>query len=216
MTFRAVLFDLDGTLLDTLDDLAEAMNAALAQLGLPGHPVEAYKLFVGDGMATLARRALPADRRNDASVAQLTARMRQTYAQRWDGKTRPYEGIPAMLNALSARGVGMAVLSNKPHDFTTLCVRRLLPTWRFAAVQGVCEDVPPKPDPIGAGRVVDRIGMPAEQFLYLGDTGTDMQTAAATGMYAVGALWGFRTADELTRSGAKRLLRHPTELLGLL
>lgn len=215
MPYRAVIFDLDGTLLDTLEDLADSMNAVLASMGLPTHPVAAYKYFVGDGVVELARRALPPGRRDPKVVKSAVAGMRQEYGRRWDRKTRPYDGIPELLDALAARGVAMTVLSNKPHDFTRLCVTTFLGKWRFDAVQGVDENVLKKPDPSGALAVATKLGIPPAEFIYLGDTNTDMQTAVAAGMFPVGALWGFRTGDELLASGATMLVEKPADVLNI-
>ncbi len=216
MSYRAVLFDLDGTLLDTLEDLADSMNAVLRQLGFPPHPAEPYKYFVGDGVVNLVTRALPEDHRDEATVAQAVRLMRSIYGEHWADKTRPYPGIPELLDAVVERGVKMAVLSNKPDDSTKLCVAKLLPSWRFDAVIGQSKAIPPKPDLAGVRAIVARLGVPIEQFLYLGDTNTDMQTANLAGMFAVGALWGFRTAEELRGAGAKVLIERPADLLVLL
>ena len=211
--YKAVLFDLDGTLLNTLEDLADATNAALAELGLPGHPLEAYKQFVGDGMENLVRRAMRQERLDDALLARGIELTRHEYAGRWAEKARPYPGIPDLLDGLSRRGIPMAVFSNKPDEFTRLCVTRLLPGWHFAVVQGATPDLPLKPDPHGAWAVADRMGVAPGEILYLGDTNTDMQTAVAAGMFPVGALWGFRTADELLAAGAAALAASPAEVL---
>lgn len=216
MSYTAVLFDLDGTLLDTLDDLADSGNFALARLGFAAHPREAYKYFVGDGVESLVRRALPPDRLDSATVSRCTELVRQAYAERWAQKTRPYPGIPELLDALAARSVRMAVLSNKPDNFTRLCVQRLLPKWPFAAVVGAQPELPRKPDPAGARAIAAQLGLSPGAILYLGDTNTDMQTAVAAGMFPVGALWGFRTADELRASGAQVLIEQPLDLLRLL
>ena len=215
MKYKAVLFDLDGTLLDTLDDLADSMNAALATLGAPQHPAAAYRYFVGDGVVELCRRVLPADRRDEATVKAAAAAMRDAYGQRWAVKTRPYPGVPELLDGLTARGVAMAVLSNKNNDFTRLCVEKMLGRWRFGVVQGLDETIHKKPDPSGALSVARRLKTEPADFLYLGDTNTDMKTAVAAGMFPVGALWGFRTAEELTASGAKTLIANPVDLLAL-
>jgi len=205
MKHKAILFDLDGTLLDTLDDLADSANAALARNGLATHPVDAYRQFVGDGVVSLMRRAVPSDDCvDDERIDKLVAEMRKEYAWRWDAKTKPYEGVAQLLDGLVQRGVKMGILSNKPHDMTALCVSKLLPNWRFDAVIGVSDDVAPKPE------------VPPAEFLYLGDTDTDMKTATAAGMFAVGALWGFRDREELLGNGAKVVIARPTELLGLL
>jgi phosphoglycolate phosphatase len=213
MSYRAILFDLDGTLLDTLDDLADSMNAALERLGLPPHPLESYRYFVGDGVIELCRRALPPERCDEQTIHEAARAMRDEYGRRWDSKTRPYEGIPELLDALISRGVAITVLSNKPHDFTKLCVAKLLGRWRFDVVQGLAPGMNKKPDPAGALAVAQQLKFAPADFLYVGDTNTDMQTAVAVGMFPVGALWGFRTADELLATGARVLLASPTELL---
>jgi phosphoglycolate phosphatase len=215
MSYQAVLFDLDGTLLDTLEDLADSTNAALAELGLPGHKLDAYRYFVGDGVENLVRRAMGGEAADESRLASGIELTRQQYANHWADKSRPYPGIADLLNGLSRRGIAMAVFSNKPHEFTQLCVTRLLPDWRFAAVQGATPELPRKPDPQGALAIAARLGIAPADFLYLGDTNTDMQTAVAAGMFPVGAVWGFRTADELLASGAAALARMPIDVLQL-
>ena len=213
MTYRAVLFDLDGTLLDTLEDLADSMNAVLARLGFPPRDAAEYKYIVGDGVLTMALRALPEGHRDEPTVARCVEFMRQEYGQRWAVKTRPYAGVAELLAELAARGIPLGVLSNKPDDFTKLCVGKLLPQGRFGAVLGVSPSRPKKPDPAGALEVAGCLGVPPDEFVYLGDTNTDMQTAVAAGMLPVGALWGFRAAEELLASGARILLAKPGDLL---
>jgi len=213
MSFHAVLFDLDGTLLDTLDDLADSTNLALRRLGLPEQPVEAYKQFIGDGIDNLVRRAVPASRRDSATLAECVNLTREHYAARWAEKTRPYDGIPALLDALTTRGIRMAVFSNKPDEFTQLCVARLLAGWRFAVVLGAGPTLPKKPDPAGARLIAERLQLEPAEIVYVGDTATDMQTAVAAGMFPAGALWGFRTAEELLAHGARMLIQQPLDLL---
>jgi len=216
MSYRAVMFDLDGTLLDTLEDLADSMNLVLEGLGFPPRPVEEFKLIVGDGVVTMARRSLPASHQDEPTVARCVARMREEYGKRWADKTHPYAGIPELLDALAGRGIRMAVVSNKPDDFTRLCVGRLLPRWRFDAVIGMSLATPAKPNPKGVLGIAASLGLAPADFLYLGDTNTDMRTAVAAGMFPVGALWGFRSAEELLASGAKVLIGKPGDLLPLL
>ncbi len=216
MRFDAVLFDLDGTLLDTLEDIADSTNAALRAQGFPEHPLAAYRYFIGDGVENLVRRALPPERLEAATLARSAELMRREYSARWADKTRPFPGVPELLDALTARGLPMAVLSNKPDDFTRLCVQRLLPRWRFEVVLGADAGMPKKPDPAAALQIAAQWNLSPSRIVYLGDTNTDMQTAVAAGMYAVGALWGFRTAAELTASGAQVLLEKPMELLRVL
>ncbi len=209
MPYEAVLFDLDGTLLDTLDDLADAMNATLASLALPPHPREAYRYLVGDGIYTLAERVVPAERRDNATLAACVAGMRREYAARRGARTRPYDGIPELLNALTAQGLRLAVLSNKPDRDAQVVVPAQLPHWRFEVVLGQRDGVPIKPDPAGAVEVAARLALPPERIAYVGDTDTDMRTAVAAGMYAIGAAWGFRDADELWASGAQAVADGP-------
>jgi len=211
-----VLFDLDGTLLNTLDDLADSVNEVLTERGLPTHPVDAYRYFVGDGAATLIHRVLPDGARTADLESRCLTRFREIYATRWNLKTVPYDGIPAMLAALARRGIRLAVLSNKPHDATEQCVSELLKGVRFDAVQGQTAEIAKKPDPGGALAIARQLGLRPAEFLYVGDTATDMQTAVRAGMTPVGVLWGFRTADELVQHGARALIAHPSELLTLL
>ncbi len=211
-----MLFDLDGTLLNTIDDLADSMNTSLAAMGLPQHGVDRYRVMVGDGMKRLAHRVLPEDRQDEASIARCMAGMRDAYEQRWHAKSRPYDGIPELLDALTDLELPCVVLSNKPHDFTEKVVATLLPDWRFACVLGARPGVPTKPDPTGALEIASQLGVAPERFLYLGDTNTDMLTAVAAGMYPVGVLWGFRTAEELTAAGARMLIARPMELMTLM
>ena len=215
MRHKAVLFDLDGTLLDTLEDLADSMNAALGSMGMPTHDLADYRIFVGDGVEQLARRSLPMDRSDERTIRRLSAAMREEYGRRWAGKTRPYEGIPRLLEELSERGVAMAVLSNKPDEFVQLLVGRFFPRAPFSAVRGQRPGAAKKPDPAEALDLAQIIGAAAAEFVYLGDTNTDMRTAVSAGMHPVGALWGFRSASELQASGAKELIARPDELLRL-
>ena len=146
----AVIFDLDGTLLDSLADIGESMNLVLSAMGLPQHELAAYRAIVGDGVSVLAERALPPGRRDEPTVAAAVAAMRDVYRSRLTNKTRPYDGIPELLDRLSERAVRMAVLSNKPHDLTISLVESLLAQWSFDPVFGERPAVAKKPDPAGA------------------------------------------------------------------
>ncbi len=214
--FSSVIFDLDGTLLDTLEDLGDAVNRVLAARGFPTHPIASYRYFVGDGSAVLVERALPASARSSEIYREVLAAFLADYDQSWKIKTRIYDGIPEMLDSLTAQGIAMSVLSNKPHPFTVECVRELLSKWRFVSVLGLRPEVPRKPDPAGALETAQLLGVVPERILYLGDSGTDMKTAVAAGMFPVGALWGFRTHEELMANGAAAVIQHPTELLAFL
>ncbi len=216
MKFKAVLFDLDGTLLDTIDDLADSMNSVLERYGFPKHGVDEYKYFVGDGMDILVRRALPEPCKDEALIAGCVAAMKEEYSYRWAEKTRPYDGIPALLDAFSSSGIRLSILSNKPHEPTGIVVSRMLADWKFEEVVGVRDGIPRKPDPTAALSIAESLGIAPDEFLYLGDTNTDMKTAVAAGMFPAGAVWGFRTAGELIEAGARILVMHPADLLNFI
>ena len=215
---RAVLFDLDGTLLDTLEDIARSANEVLEEQGFPAHPLEAYRQFIGDGVGNLFQRAFPAGvSRADADlVARCVEGFQKTYGRGWNRATRPYPGIPELLDVLVSRSLGLAVLSNKPDVFVRQCVEAYLARWPFQAVFGDREGVPRKPDPAGAMEAANRLGVSPAAIVYLGDSPVDMATARRAGMIAVGAAWGFRTEDELRASGAMKVIAHPLELLDFL
>lgn len=216
MKFKAVVFDLDGTLLDSLDDLADSMNAVLEKNEYPVHDAEAYKYFVGDGMRTLVKRAFPEDKRDDLNVDIGLADIRDEYSRRWNNKTRPYKGIIEMLDKLSDKNLKLSVLSNKADDFTKLIVEKLLPCHKFNLVYGERPGIPKKPDPKGALEIAHALDVMPSECLYLGDTGVDMKTAVSAGMYPVGVLWGFRKAEELIDSGARILIADPAAILDIL
>jgi len=210
---RAVLFDLDGTLLDTLSDLAHATNQAMRALGCPTHPLDAYRYFVGDGARNLCVRALPSAR---ADLAEEAVRlMRQHYDAHCFDQTRLYPGIAELVGALTERHSTMAVLSNKPDDFTKRIVARYFPSHPFDAVRGQQEGIPMKPNPTAAWQIAEELGIPSADWLYLGDTNTDMRTAINAGMVPVGVLWGFRDKKELIEAGARMTVAHPDEVLTL-
>lgn len=216
MKLEAVVFDLDGTLLDTLADIADAMNAALRRMGFPGHETAAYKYLTGDGVHALAERSVPEQAKSETTLAACIREFRQEYAGRWGTKTRPYPGITGLLAELSRRRLKLSVLSNKLDEFARRAVRDFLPDFDFTLVIGAKPDLPPKPDPAGALLIARGLDIPPAGIIYLGDTGVDMQTAVRAGMYPVGVLWGFRDEKELREHGAKAVISSPLELLGLI
>ncbi|MFC2022050.1 HAD family hydrolase [Chloroflexota bacterium] len=215
MKCKAVIFDLDGTLLDTLQDIADSVNEALKHLDFPRHELEAFKKFIGEGRDVLAARALPGDSCDPTTVKRLVELINSEYSERWANKTILYDGISDLLDELTAMSIKMAVLSNKAHDFTELMVSELLSQWHFEAVVGVSQSVLRKPDPTAALQIAQQLVLQPNEFLYLGDSDIDMRTAIGAGMYPVGVSWGFRSAEELLSSGAEVLIEYPTDLLAL-
>jgi phosphoglycolate phosphatase len=213
LKYRGVLFDLDGTLLDTLQDLCDSANRVLAARGWPIHPRESYRWFVGEGAHTLIERALPAEHRQPDIVAAVLRDYRKDYAQHWNVATRPYPGIPELLAGLQAGGVALGVLSNKPHPMTVKCIQGYFPGVPFGAILGQRDEVARKPNPAGAHEAAKLMGVDSAAVLYVGDTGVDMATARAAGMFALGAAWGFRPETELREHGAQAIIHHPAGVL---
>lgn len=213
MSYQAVIFDLDGTLLDTLGDIANAVNRVLAARGFPKHPVKAYRYFVGNGSEVLIRRALPAEVEDEQIVREIYKAFLEDYGENWRIQTTPYSGIAELLDALSRRRVKLSVLSNKPHPSTVQCIDEWFKPWQFEKVLGQQEGLPKKPDPSGALKIAEDLQLNSRKMLFVGDSAVDMQTAVAAGMFAVGASWGFRSIGELEENGANALIHHPLELL---
>jgi phosphoglycolate phosphatase len=213
MKFQAAIFDLDGTLLDTLADIADAMNAALERMGFPGHETTAYRYLTGDGVRALAERSVPQLAKDETTVAACIREFRSEYADRWGAKTRPYPGIHELLTELAGRQIKLSVLSNKLDEFARQAVRDFLPGFEFSFIIGAKPDLPPKPDPAGALLIACELRISPVQIIYLGDTGVDMMTAVRAGMFSVGALWGFRDEKELRENGAMAVIGAPRDLL---
>ncbi len=216
MQYKALLFDLDGTLLDSLADLAGSANRMLRTMCFPEHSVSSYRYFIGDGLQTLVERIVPPDQVQEQTILECIRLFRDDYGANWHVQTAMYEGIGQMLDNLTKTGFPMAILSNKPDDFTRACVDKLLPHWSFFPIFGHRSNVPKKPDPMGAMEVADELKLKPGDILYVGDTATDMETACRAGMDAVGVLWGFRTAKELESAGARYLISRPEELPALM
>jgi phosphoglycolate phosphatase len=213
-SFRAVIFDLDGTLADSLGDLAEAMNLALSDFSLPTHPEDAYRLFVGEGVDVMVRHAAP-PRTPDATLERLVEAYRAHYGRLDHPRTAPYEGIPALLDALTQTRVPMAVLSNKRDDFTKALINKRFGAWSFVEVRGEQKGVPKKPDPTAALAVAATFGVAPGEVVFVGDTAIDMRTASNAGMRSVGCLWGFRSRAELVEAKAQHLIETPIELMAV-
>ena len=207
---KAILFDLDGTLTNTLEDIAFAMNRALRLNGLPEHPVDAYRYFVGDGVRVLVKRVIG---EHTGMVEKVYADYQAWYQEHNLDRTQPYPGVRELLAGLQRQGWKMGVFSNKPHADTCRVVKHFFPDVAFTVVRGQMEGVPVKPDPAGALAAAKDMGVQPEDMLYLGDTDVDMRCAQNAGMHPIGVTWGFRDAEELRAAGAERLLCHPMDLL---
>jgi len=213
MKFKYLIFDLDGTLLNTLEDIADSANRVLRERGFGTHSLDAYRYFVGSGATELMVRALPPGKCDRKLIADYVEAFRLEYRRNWNVKTRPYDGVLELLDALAERRTRIAILSNKPHEFTVLCIRQYFPGYNFAAVLGEGEMVPLKPDPTGALEIARRLDAEPEEIIFIGDTGVDMETAVRAGMFPLGVLWGFRPEKELLRFGALGTITRPGDLL---
>lgn len=217
MKYTHVMFDLDGTLLNTLEDLADSGNSALEELGLPVHPVECYRYFVGNGVYELMKRLLPPEELNNLELGKtLLSKYTAQYNNRWHNKTRPYDGMVEALHELKAAGATLSVFSNKPDEFTKSCIHHFFGDNLFSAVRGGRDDTPRKPAPDGALAILNQLNVNPEEVLYVGDTATDMQTAHAAGFFAIGVTWGFRTRAELEENHANAIVNVPMEICTLL
>jgi phosphoglycolate phosphatase len=212
MAHLSIIFDLDGTLLDTLEDLSQTVNEVLVFKGMPTHEALSYKGFIGDGLRQLMERSAPPDA-GETTIDELCALFQERYLLNWRKNCRPYPGINELLRELTMRKISCAVLSNKPHEFTKLFVREFFPHDYFKAVYGQQPEFAKKPHPQMALRIAQELGCQPAEMLFVGDSGVDMRTGKAAGMQSVGVLWGFRERGELLTAGADYLLNTPEELL---
>jgi phosphoglycolate phosphatase len=216
MEYKAVLFDLDGTLIDTVDDIGDAANRVLSNRKFPTHSISTYRLFIGEGVRMLLTYALPEEDRKKELITACLKEFIEDYRYNYNVKTKLYDGIPELLDILTLRGLKLAVLSNKPHPITKDCVEFFLSQWDFDVVLGQIDSIPRKPDPQGALEVAQRLAIPPSNFIYLGDTAIDMKTAVSAGMFPVGVLWGFRSLKELKENGARGLIDAPMQLMDII
>lgn len=216
MDFSAVIFDLDGTLLYTLEEIATAGNDALARLGYPTHPVDAYNHFLGSGAKKLALRMLPPDQQTQEVFNRFNPILEEELNRSLNTVATPYPGIAEALHKLEESGKKYAVLSNKPEKFTKVAIRKFLPSANFFEVRGGRDDMPLKPAPDSALALARNMGVEPERTLFVGDTDVDMLTASNAGMISVGAAWGYRGADELAKAGAQVVVDASEDLVKLL
>lgn len=213
---HAIIFDLDGTLLNTITDIANCANTVLERWTHPVHPVNRYAELVGDGLANLARKVLPLEHVEDETVTRFIEEYRVQYKDRWNETSTWYPGIPELLQELSNRELPMAILSNKRDDFTKVCVSSFFPDVGFQQVRGERAGIPIKPNPQSALEIAESLNVKPENCLFVGDSEIDIETGIRAGMTSVGVLWGFRPRDILEEAGANVLVSRPEEILRLL
>lgn len=216
MNKRLAIFDLDGTLLDTVADLANATNQALTQCGYPTHPTDAYYQFVGNGINKLFFRALPEEARTEENVMRIRSLFVPYYNEHNADDSRPYPGVSELLRTLQAQGIQVAVASNKYQQATAKLVGHFFPDIRFAAVYGQREGVAIKPDPAIVADILNDTGISRADTIYIGDSGVDMQTARNAEVESIGVSWGFRSVEELIDNGAEHIVHHAGEIAALI
>ena len=215
-SFIAIIFDLDGTLLNTLEDLATSMNTVLEFNGFPKYSLEQYRLFVGEGMFNLVIKATKPYTNNQELIHQMYLQMNEEYKQNWHNTTKPYPQIVEVLNLLSNAGFHLNILSNKPDYFTKITVEYFFPKVPFQTIMGASDRIPRKPDPAGVLKIISESGLFLKDFILIGDSGIDIHTAMNACIMPGGALWGYRDQDELIQSGAKFLFTQPEEMYSFL
>ena len=213
---KLAIFDLDGTLLNTIGDLAASCDAVMLQNGLPQHTTDEYRQMVGRGILRLVEAAIPEQMRSPEYVEKVRQDFVAYYLEHIDHYTRPYDGIPELVDALAERGVKIAVASNKFQAGTERLIRSFFPNVKFVAVLGQRVGVPLKPDPQIDLEIIDTAGVEPNETLHIGDSGVDMQTAHAAGVQAVGVTWGFRSREELVECGADVIVDTPKQILDLI
>jgi len=213
MNIKGIVFDLDGTLADSVIDIAESMNLVLKEQNLAVHKIDAYKQFAGNGIRKLVERALPEDLRTGEAFTKNMNRMLEVYGENCINKTKLFPGVADLLDQLQEKGIKIAVFSNKVDDLTQKVVKVLLSNWDVAFVSGVSSTVGRKPNPQGALLAAEKMGFSPKEIIFVGDSGVDMETAKNAGMTGVGVLWGFRSAEELKANGAKAIISEATDLI---
>ena len=209
---KLAIFDLDGTLLNTIEDLGYAANHALQAHGYPTHSIASYPFFVGNGVRRLIERVLSEDARTEATIDRLLSTFKEYYNDHNTDYTKPYEGIPELLSLLSSRGVAIAVASNKYQAATEKLISHFFPTLSFIAVEGQKEGVPVKPDPSIVFEILAKAKTPKADTIYIGDSGVDMETARRACVDSVGVTWGFRPEKELVENHADTIVNSPGDI----
>jgi phosphoglycolate phosphatase len=212
---KAIIFDLDGTLLDTLTDIMESVNNVLDKYEFPTHKMQAYKYFIGNGIEVLTRKAFPKDI-TESEFRNYFQEVKQEYESRQTLRTKPYNGIEEMLNKLLEKGISISILSNKPDEFAKPTVKHFFPNIKFDIVFGSRNGVERKPSPDAVFEILEKLNFQKEDCFFVGDTAIDMQTSVNAGVDGIGVSWGFRTIEELQENGAKHIIDTPNEIFELI
>ena len=207
------IFDLDGTLLNTIDDLGEATNFALAKCGFSTHPISSYPFFVGNGIAKLIERALPQEARDKGTIEKVKLHFLEYYNDNNTVYSKPYDGIPQLLNALSEQGIKLAVASNKYHEAVVKLINHYFTFINWVTIEGHKEGFPTKPDPSIVFDILSKSATQKDDVLYIGDSGVDMETARRAGVESIGVTWGFRPIEELQQFCANHIVNSTDEIL---
>mgnify|MGYP000906043308 CR=1 FL=1 len=212
--YKGIIFDLDGTLLDTIEDISDSVNEALRLLNYPVHSYEYYKLKLGSGFKNLLENSFPEDT-DEQTILEGLDLFVKIYDDKFQNKTRPYDGVCELLNELNKLGIKMGINSNKRNDYTNQLVRRFFGDISFVGVFGEREGIPKKPDPTTALEISKLMKLSSEEILYVGDTKIDMLTASNAHFDSIGVLWGFRSYDELAKFNAKYIVSTPMEIMDI-
>lgn len=215
MKFKGIIFDLDGTLVDSLHDISDAMNTVLESLNYPTHTYDTYQYFIGSGLRNLVSKALPATNNSDDQIEICFECIINEYREICTLKTKPYEGILELLENLTSKNIKMAVFSNKADELTKKIASEIFPNYFDTAV-GLSTEELKKPNPFEAVEISKNWNLKPEEILFVGDSDIDMQTAVNANMFPVGVSWGYRTEEELKTSGAKLVINNASELIEIL
>ncbi|MDX1828195.1 MAG: HAD family hydrolase [Lutibacter sp.] len=214
--FKGVIFDLDGTLINSVEDIADAMNVMLKQNDLPTHNLKTYEQFLGSGIRDLLKKAVAKKSNEKEFMDTCWNEMIAIYTSNCTNKTKPYNGIINLLDTLVSQKIEMAILTNKADHLAKKIVAELFPTYNFEAVIGLTNEEAKKPNPVTAIQISKKFNLNPNEIVFVGDSGIDMQTATNAGMFAVGVAWGYRDKNELIANGAKFILNHPSDLFKIL
>lgn len=211
---KGIIFDLDGTLIDSLTDIAMSMNKVLIEFGYPSYKIEEYNYFLGDGALVLTQNVLPKNSSQE-QIQKVVQRFKEVYDLNVYDNTQPYDGILQLLKKLENEEIKLGILSNKPHEFTLKYAQKFFSHLNFEEIHGQKEHINKKPDPTGAINIANNFNLKCEEIFYVGDTSTDMKTASNANMKSIGVTWGFRPKEELEQHNATFIAHTPEEIFDI-